>query len=157
MGGIKWYHWWMIGVGSLAMFIGVVLVVWFGFYRGEVVSYGDPLKTYLKPEVGIEGTEIQICFDDVVWKNTCPSRLVTHLTPAVGSRLDLPVYNINVPARADRVPPKCRWWKVPMLGDREPGMAVLSGHVRSECTPLDHWYPIYTPMPSAKFNWLQAR
>ena len=158
MAKIRWYHWVMIGVGTLATFVAVTILIWGTLLRGEVVSYGDPLKTYLKPTQGIEGTDIQICFDDVVWKRLCPSKLVTYLTPVRGSRLDLGTYEINVPATTGRIPPKCRWWKVPMLGEnREAGAAVMAGHVQSECGLLDRWYPIYTQLPPTAFNWLRAR
>ena len=164
-GAIKWWHWVMIGAASVATFVGVSLVIWVSFYRGTVVSYGDPTKVYFKGldgnrenVIGVESQEIWLCFDDIVWKQICPSRLITHLTPAGGARLDLGSRVIDNPPVADRVPPKCRRWKVPEINsDQMPGRAVLSGHVRSECTPLDRWYPIYTPMPSATFNWVRAR
>lgn len=166
---IRWYHWVGIGVGTIATFVGVVFLVWFGFLRGEVVSYGDPLKTYFKPVAGVEGQPIQLCFEAVVWKRLCPSQLVTYLTPVRGQRLDLETYTINAPPPIDpetkeplvlphKLPPKCRWWTVPMLGEnREAGAAVLSGHVRSECGLLDHWHPIYTQLPPTAFNWLKGR
>lgn len=163
MAKIKWYHWTLIGIGSLAMFFGVIIAIWFGFYRGEVVSYGDPMKVYFKDlngnkenVQGVEGEKIWFCLDDVVWKQICPSTLATQLTPTRGPRLDLETHVLNNPPTASRVPPKCRRWEVPELTkDQTPGPAVMSGHVRSECSPLDHWYPIYTPMPSAKFNWVR--
>lgn len=134
-------------------FVAVVFGSWQLFFRGNVVSYGDASRSYFKPATATEGDTIEICFDDIVWKRLCRSQLVTHFTPARGPRLDLLPYPINVPATAQRVPPKCREWKVPMLGpDREAGMAVVSGFAESECSPLDHWYPIYTPLPSLKLN-----
>ncbi len=139
-------------IGAI-VFVGVVLGSWQFVYRGDVVSYGDPSKVYFKPAVATEGETVELCFDDVVWKRICRSRLVTYLTPAKGARIELDTYNIRPPGEPSRVPPKCRKWVVPHLGpDRAAGTAMLSGHAESECSPLDYWRPIITPMPSAKIT-----
>ena len=170
MAKIRWYHWVMIGTGSLATFVGVTLLIWGTLLRGEAISYGNPVNTYFKPTEGIEGTDIQLCLDDVTWKRLCPSQLVTQLTPVRGSKLDLGAYPINVPPSVNpetgeelmlphKLAKKCRWWKVPMLGEnREAGAAVMTGYVRTECTPyLDQRWPIFAPFPPTAFNWLRAR
>lgn len=156
-------------LGVIAFF-AVVFAMWMLLFRSEVVNYGDPKSVYFEPNVATEGDTVSLHFDDVVWKRLCPSRLVTYLTPAKGSRLDLETYIINVPYTIDevqpdgtvvkvktplphRVPPKFRKWIVPELGkNQSPGLAVVSGHIESECSPLDHWRPIITPMPSAKIT-----
>lgn len=138
--------------GALA-FVVVVIGMWQFFFRHEVVSYGAPAKTYFNTARAVEGDAIELCFDDVVWYRVCPAWLVTHLTPARGPRLDLPTYRISKPAEAGRVPPKCRKWVVPELGpQRSAGPAVLSGYAEFQCSPLDYWWPIRTPMPSVKID-----
>ena len=158
--GINWnYCHGLPALLSAIVFVGVVLGLWQFVYRGDVVSYSDSGKIYreppvhLKPEVATEGETIELCFDDVVWKRICRSRLVTYLTPAKGARIEMETYSIRPPGEPSRVPPKCRKWEVPYLGpDRAAGIAMLSGHAESECSPLDYWRPIITPMPSAKIT-----
>lgn len=151
--GITWnYCHGLPALLAAVVFVGLVLALWQFVFRGEVVSYGDPAKVYLKPAVATEGDAIELCFDDVVWKRICRSKLVTYLTPAKGPRIELETYNIRPPSEPGRVPPKCRKWVVPDLGDRTAGAAVLSGYAESECSPLDYWRPIITPMPGAKIT-----
>jgi len=141
-------------IGTVA-FAVIFAGFWQFFFRGEVVSYGDPSKVYFSPGAAKEGEDIELCFDDIVWKRLCPTFLITHLTPARGPRMDLPSYKIHVPSKAERVPPKCRSWKVPSLGlSRVAGPAVLSGFAESYCTPMDVIFrrPIYTDLPSARID-----
>jgi hypothetical protein len=147
---LKYCH----GLPALVAFIIgglIVLGMWQFIYRGDVVSYGDPAKVYFKPAAATEGDAIELCFDDVVWKRICRSKLITYLMTANG-RIEMETYNIRPPKEPSRVPPKCRKWVVPDLGDRAAGASVLSGYAESECSPLDYWRPIITPMPGAKIT-----
>ena len=146
--------------GALA-FVVCIIAAWQIFFRADAVTYGDPTMTKFSVSRATEGETIELCFADVVWQRLCPSRLVTSLTPASGLRLDLETYRVNVPWLVDdngrkveptlpyRVPPKCRKWTVPDLGpNRSAGVAAIYGHVESQCTPLDYWWPIRTPVPT---------
>lgn len=141
------------GLAAALAFVVTFIGVWQFFFRTPPVEYGDASRTHFNVSRATEGDAIEICFDDIVWRRVCPSYLVTNLTPARGPRLDLPRYRISAPAEPGRVPPKCRKWTVPELGaGRAPGIAVLSGYVESQCSPLDYWYPIRTPMPTVKLD-----
>lgn len=121
--------------------------------RSDVLSYGDPSKTYFKPAKATEGDRIEICFDDLSWHRLCRGRLVTYLTPSKGPRMDLDNYPIRTPLSTGRVPPKCRAWIVPTLGsDREAGVATVEGYAENECWPLDHWVPIVRTLPKMKIE-----
>lgn len=155
----RWPRWWCHVPAAIAAILLCLLVMaftWRVFFRPEVMSYGDPREISFVPATATEGDEIELCFNDVVWHKVCASRLVTHLTPARGPRLDLPSYAISAPPEAGRVPPKCRKWQVPLLGrSREPGPAVLSGFAESRCSYLDLFHPIYTPLPPVKIKILR--
>lgn len=136
----------------IAMVIVPIAIYQWGM-RGDVLSYGDPAKTYFKPASAMEGDRIELCFDDVTWRRLCRGRLVTHLTPSKGPRMDLDDYPIKTPLATGKVTPKCRAWTVPDLGsDREAGTATLHGYAENECWPLDHWVPIVRPLPSVKLE-----
>jgi hypothetical protein len=133
--------------------IALMLAAFQWVLRSDVVSYGDPSKTYFKPAKGMEGDKIELCFDDLAWHRLCRGRLVTFLTPAKGPRMDLEDYAIKTPLATGRVPPKCRAWIVPTLGsDREAGPAIIDGYAENECWPLDHWVPIVRPLPKLKLD-----
>ena len=107
---------------------------WYLFARSTVLAYGEPAKTYFKPAQAAEGDEIELCFDGITWYRLCQGRLVTHLTPRVGSRLDLASYIISTPPTAGPIGSKCRKWTVPSLGlSRQGGPAILSGHATFDC------------------------
>lgn len=146
--------------GALACIVGII-GGWQLFFRAEALNYGDPTLTKFSVSRATVGETIELCFADVVWHRLCQSRLVTSLTPAAGPRLDLETYRVNTPWLIDengrkvtpqlpyRVPPKCRKWTVPDLGpNRSAGVASISGYVASQCTPLDYWWPIRTPVPT---------
>lgn len=139
--------WWPLGV-----IVGVfaLLGIWHWVLRAEVVSYGDPAKNYFNPASATEGDEIELCFDDITWFRLCRGRLVTYLTPAAGQRLDLVSYTINTPTRTGKVPPKCRKWVVPSLGERQAGTGTLGGHAEFNC---GFFAPrMVTPLPPIKLN-----
>jgi len=152
--GLNGKIWPLFVIGAIAL----VVAFWHWVLRADVVTYGDPTKTYFQPASATEGDQIEICFDDLVWYRLCRGRLITRLTPAKGSRMDLEAYTISTPAKVGRVPPKCRKWTVPALNsDREEGAAVLDGFAEFECWPIDHWSPIVMTMPPLKLNILKRK
>lgn len=134
---------------TIVVLLALIVAGWHWGLRAPVITYGHPSKSYFKPAEGSPGDTIQICFDDVVWHRVCPSVLSQYFTPAKGPRIDT-VYAISVPPRPGRVPPKCRPWKIPDLTDDQLGLGTLSGHVTSQCWPLDHWQPIIETLPPMK-------
>lgn len=162
--GINWkYSHFLRAVVAVLVFIAVSLILWEVFYRGQVVDYGPPGNTFFVPARAVEGDTIMICFRQIEWKKPCLSTLETRITPTQGPALELEDYSIKTPPEKGQVKEKCRPWKVPSLGGndengrpiRQEGPAIVSGQVRSECTPLDHWRSIKTPMPSIPLNWLR--
>ena len=72
-----------------------------------VVTYGSSDKTFFRPAEVTEGGSTEICFHGVIWyRVNCPSKLITHLTPSKGDRLDLPTYPIAVPPTAGPIAKK---------------------------------------------------
>lgn len=97
-----------------------------------VVSYGAASNTFFKPAQVVEGEAVELCFGSVTWHRLCPSQLITHLTPSKGARIDLPPYQISMPAQTGSVPPKCRQWIAPQIADRSNQM-IFSGYAESLC------------------------
>ena len=140
---------------AVLMLLGVVIRQWV-FVPSMVVSYGDPAKTYFRPAKAVEGSTVEICFDDLVWYRLCKGQLATYLTPPKGHRLDFDLYTISTPAKTGRVTPKCRRWTVPVLGlDREAGVSTLDGVASFECAnpfPFNMNDPITVQLPSVKID-----
>lgn len=143
------------GLAGFCLFIALMIAAWQWIYRPSVVvTYGAPDQTYFSPDGAAEGDDIDICFKGIDWKAICPSKLVLHITPFAGPRLDWSSREIDVPDEVGPVKAKCRAVKVPRLGaHRTEGPAIVSGHVESECSPLDHWWKIYTKFPPTKLDW----
>jgi hypothetical protein len=155
IGGVNCRHL-LPAAAALLVFLLVPVILWQAFYRGEVVNYGAPGNTFFTPARAVEGDTIQLCFREIDWKQLCLSTLETRITPTQGEALELDDYTIKVPGVIGPVKRKCRPWKVPELGAfRKEGPAIVSGQVRSECTPLDHWRAIKTPMPNVPLVWLR--
>lgn len=113
-----------------------------------VVSYGSAEKTFFRPAEVIEGDTTELCFHGIVWHRvSCPSKLVTHLTPSRGDRIDLATYAIAVPPNAGPVDKKCRPWIAPKIGDRSSQM-IFSGFAEHLCGRQDNPTRIITPLPA---------
>ena len=113
-----------------------------------VVTYGAPSLTKFVPNEVTEGDATELCFHGVVWyRVTCPSKLITHLTPSQGDRLDLPTYPIAVPPSAGPIGKKCRPWIAPNIGDRSSQM-IFSGFAEHLCGKPSDPVRIITLLPA---------
>lgn len=113
-----------------------------------VSTYGSSEKTFFKPAEVTEGEDTFICFHGAVWyRVSCPSTLITHLTPSKGDRIDLAPYKINVPATPGPVDKKCRPWTAPKIGDRSSQM-IFSGFAEHLCGKRDSPVRIITNLPA---------
>lgn len=139
---------------TIVVLLAIVVAGWHWGLRAPVITYGQPSKTYVKFPETSPLAENAICYDDIVWHRLCPSVLHTTFTPAnccseKVKRWD-ERYVISVPLKVGRVVPKCRPWKIPDVPDEGLGLGTLTGHVTSECWPLDHWQPIIETLPTMK-------
>lgn len=124
---------------------------WQWFLKADtspVSTYGSPDKTFFRPNEVTEGEATELCFHGIVWyRVSCPSTLITHLTPSQGERLDLPHYRVNVPAHAGPVDKKCRAWIAPKIGDRSSQM-IFSGFIEHLCGNQSDPVRIITKLPA---------
>lgn len=145
---------WLCRISVFIASVAIVAVVFIVTDQSPVMDYGSPEKSYIMPSEVSPGENALICLDDVTWLRLCPSTLKWWLYDQDGRRHDyketISVHHIFPPAKAQKLPPKCRAWKVP--AGLSPGQKTMTGLVESRCPPIGEWSPIRIDFPKIKFT-----
>lgn len=138
---------------------GVAVTGWYWFANRSALDYGRPGATYFDRQIAAPGEEIEICFDNVVWRRICPSKLVSHITcvqriqrngrDIIEARgFNPPAYNINVPMKTGPIVKKCRPFVLPTAC--QPGPLRYEAFAQSECPPFGN--VVYSKLPPLDLN-----
>lgn len=136
-----------------------VVSFWYWYANRPALDYGRPGSTYFDRQIAGQGEEIEICFDNVVWRRICPSRLISHISCIQRVQRDgrdvvemrgfnTPAYEINVPMQTGPIAKKCRPFKLPVAC--QPGPLKYEAFAQSECGPLGN--VVYSQMPPLRLS-----
>lgn len=135
------------GIAALALVLLIVVL----FDQSQVLTFGSPEKSYIKaitdndPSVPpatvpsfAPGDLMRLCFADVTWFRTVPSRAKMFFLDVNSHRIDLDdklgiaSHDISLPPKPGKLDPKCRVETMP--AGIPPGPAILTGVATSTDT-----------------------